>query len=143
MKTSDDILSIDTNVIIRYLTQDDEVLSAKADAVMEAMDEGRIAVYCDPVILAEVVWVLKSMYKLTPARIAEGLGPILKSDGFIMPDKSRYLVALELYTGSRAHFADACACAAALECADGRLLSFDRDLSRIPGIHRLEKPISK
>lgn len=143
MKINGDVSAIDANVVLRYLLQDDAELSPKATAIMEAIEDGEIAVSCDPVILAEVVWVLTSLYKFPKKKIASDVEPIIKADGFIIPNKDRYINALRIYATSDAHFGDACACAAALECSDGRLLSFDRDLSRIPGIRRLEKPISK
>lgn len=143
MKTSGDTSAIDANVILRYLLQDNAELSPKATAIMEAIEDREIAVSCDPVILAEVVWVLGSLYKFSRNKIASDVEPIVKADGFVIPNKERYVLALSIYANSSAHFGDACACAAALECSDGRLLSFDRELSRIPGIRRLEKPISR
>lgn len=141
MKADDKVFAIDTNVILRSLLRDDQVLWPKAQAIMEAVEDGDIVVTCDPITFAEVVWVLGSHYRFDPQRIREGLEPILSADGFIMPDKSVYKRALRLYTSSVPHFGDACACAAAVENADGGLLSFDRKLSRIPGIRRLEKAV--
>jgi predicted nucleic-acid-binding protein len=66
------------------------------------------------------------------------LEPIIKAEGFIVPNKDRYIRALKLYSESVSHFGDACACAAALEDCDGRLLSFDRKLSGVDGIRRTE-----
>ena len=130
--------AIDANVILRYLIQDDNKLAAKAVAIMEAVDDGTISVVCDPVTLAEVVWVLTSHYGLSAKRVAEGLGPILKADHFLMENKSRYVRAIDLFADSVPHFGDACACAAALEKSDGSLLSFDRRLSRVEGVKRRE-----
>jgi predicted nucleic-acid-binding protein len=140
MRTEAKPFAIDANVIVRYLVQDGEALSAKAAAIMESVEDGGTTVLCDPVTLAEVVWVLASYYKAPRERISAGLGPILKADGFLMPDKDRYIRALELYSGSVAHFGDACACATALENCGGRLLSFDHKLSAIDGVHRAELP---
>jgi predicted nucleic-acid-binding protein len=130
--------AIDANVILRYLLGDDKILSAKAINIMNAIEIGDVIVSCDPVNLAEVVWVLKSFYKLPNSEISEGLGPILKTDGFVIPNKDRYILALELFADSMDHFGDACACATALEDCDGRLYSFDRKLSEIKGIARKE-----
>ncbi len=64
---------------------------------------------------------------------------MVSADGFIVPDKDRYLRALALYGEGKLHFGDACACAAAeLDC-EGRLLSFDRALSKVPGVERVER----
>jgi len=90
------------------------------------------------VTLAEVVWVLGRIYGLSRQQIQEGLAPIVATSAFLMPDKARYIRALELYSTSIPHFGDACACAAALETCEGKLFSFDKELSGVDGITRLE-----
>jgi predicted nucleic-acid-binding protein len=130
--------AIDTNVIVRYLVRDDETLYAKAAATFEAMDKGEVTLFCDPIILGEVVWVLLSVYKVSRERIAQDLESLLAADGLVMQDKARYAQALRLFAGPIPHFGDACACAAAMEECDGNLQSFDRKLSRVDGVTRLE-----
>ncbi|MGI6385382.1 MAG: hypothetical protein ACOX1G_09165 [bacterium] len=83
--------------------------------------------------------VLKSFYKILNDKIYESLETIIKVDGFILPNKERYILALQLFAGSVAHFGDACACAAALQDSSGRLLSFDQKLSKVNDIWRAEK----
>ncbi len=132
-------LAVDANVILRYLVRDDEALWSKADATMRSMDRGEVVLDCDPVILGEVVWTLASFYDLSRERIAAALSRLLSAEGFRVLGKDRYLRALQLYSTSVPHFADACACAAAIEDCEGRLLSFDRKLSRTEGVSRQEE----
>ena len=131
--------AVDANVILRHVLGDDRELSAKAGAVFAAMEAGEVVLECDPVNLAEAVWVLASHYKAERRDIAEALSPLLKAANFRMPDKERYMLALDLYGQGLARFGDACACATALAACEGRLVSFDRKLSRLPGIRRTEK----
>lgn len=138
MRTSDKPHCLDTNVIIRFLTKDDAILHPRAEEIMQAVAEGRLTVVCDPVILAEVVYVLISFYKLPRPEILKLLLPIVESNSVRIPNKSRYASALKMYAEGKAHYADSCACAAALEDCEGRLLSFDRELSKIKGIDRKE-----
>jgi len=132
--------ALDANVILRYVLGDAEELSAKAGAILQGVERGEMVLSCDPVTLAEVVWVLSSYYGLPNQKISEGLGPIIKAEGFLMPEKDRYVLALELYANSIEHYGDACACATALQDCEGRLYSCDRKLSSVPGIHRSEAP---
>ena len=132
--------ALDANVILRFILRDHKELSAKAREIMQAASDGRIAAHCDPVIVAEVVYVLSSQYGASRAQIAEALERILKPESTVMPGKERYLRALRIYAETTAHFGDACACAAAIEDCEGRLLSFDRELSKIEGIGRSERP---
>ncbi|MGD9498000.1 MAG: PIN domain-containing protein [Armatimonadota bacterium] len=125
-------------MIVRYLVGDDEALAAKSTAILQAVERGETVVVCDPVQLAEVVWVLSSYYELSNAEISAALLAIVQADGFLMGDKARYVRALRLFGGPVPHFGDACACAVAVEECDGRLYSFDRKLCSVEGISRAE-----
>ena len=131
--------AIDANVILRHLLGDNEHLSPKAVSILAAVEDGELVVLCDPVTLAEVVWVCKTSYRLHPEEIAEELLGIIALDGFHIPNKSLYVTALRLYGTSVPHFGDACACAHALAECDGRLLSFDKKLSGVEGVLRAEE----
>lgn len=139
MKRDSGAYAIDANVIVRYVVGDGEALFAKATAIIEGVEDGKQRVLCDPVTLAEVVFVLQRMYKLDRGDISSALDPILKMDGFWIENKSRYLKALDLFATDVPHFGDACACAAALDACEGRLVSFDKGLSRMEGIQRTEE----
>jgi predicted nucleic-acid-binding protein len=138
VKAWSDVYAIDANVLLRYLVRDNEDQWVKADALIRGMADGKPQLLCDPVTLAEVVWVLKSFYKLDKHQIRDGLEPIVASAFFLIPNKDLYLHALEIY-GEIGDFGDACACALALDSCEGRLLSFDKKLSRVPGLERLEE----
>ncbi|MCE5238929.1 PIN domain-containing protein [bacterium] len=133
------VAAIDANVIIRYILRNDERLYALAEAILVAVDAGKVRVLCDPVILSEVVFVLTKTYEMPREEVAGGLIDILSSPGFLVPNKAHYLRALALLGTTVAHFGDACACAAALDETEGRLYSFDRKLSRVEGVTRLER----
>ena len=132
--------ALDANVILRFILRDHEELSTKAQEIMQAASDGQIVVHCDPVIIAEVVYVLSSRYGAPRERIVESLASVLKPESTVMPNKQRYLRALRIFAETNAHFGDACACAAALEDCEGRLFSFDRELSEVEGIGRSERP---
>ena len=130
--------AIDANVILRFVLADHPGLFAKAQAIFAAAEAGEVTLHCDPVNLGEVVWVLSSHYKIPCADIADFLSPLLSAVGFMVPDKQRYLRALALYGEGTLRFGDACACAGAKQCCEGRLVSFDRALSKAEGIERVE-----
>jgi predicted nucleic acid-binding protein len=133
-------VALDTNVVVRYLTRDDPVLAGKARAIMRAARAGETTLLLDPVALSEVVFVLSSVYRRSNAAISDALLSMLKHDWILVPDKPRYLHALRLFAATIPHFGDACICAASLESCEGKLYSFDRALSSVPGIHRSERP---
>ena len=141
MKLEPNVCSIDANIILRYLLGDDPILFSKAHEIFKAIEVGRTVVTCDPVNLAEVVWVLSSFYKLTNQQIYEGLEPIINTEGFLITDKEHYILALRMFASGIKSFGDACACATAIQNCNGRLYSFDTKLSRVPGIDRSERLI--
>lgn len=138
MSSSPPRWTVDANVFLRYLLRDDEALATQARGIWQATAAGEIVVVCDPVTLAEVVFVMSSVYKLPNSEISDALIPLVQMDGVVMPGKERYVRALELFAGEVSHFGDACACAAALEECEGRLYSFDRKLSAVAGLDRHE-----
>ena len=128
----------DANVILRYLLRDHEQLAEKARGLFEAVEDGRVVMVLNPVTLAEVVFVMASVYKVPSVQISDGLVSLLQADGVVMSEKEQYIRALQLFAGPVRHFGDACVCAAALEECEGRLFSFDRELSTVEGIERAE-----
>ena len=134
----DKVYAIGADIILRYIKQEGGDLQQKAERILDAVADGRLTVSCDPVTLPEVVWVLESVYEFTPSEIAVALEPFLQCDSFVVPQKQRYQEALHLYATTVPDYGDACACAAAVEGCGGRLISFDRKLSRAEGIQRLE-----
>ena len=131
---------IDANVILRYLLKDAPKLAAKARDIWQSVEDQEAVAVCDPVTLAEVVFVMQSVYELPNEAISKALLGLLQPDEVVIAEKPRYLRALRLFAGPVPHFGDACACAAAIEECDGRLYSFDRKLTSAPGIERREAP---
>ena len=138
MKIAETVYAIDANVILRYLLGEGGAGGEKAARIMEALEDGKISVWCDPVTLAEVVWVLTSFYRREPAAVGAALLPIVRTAGLRLTEKERYVRALELFAHDGVYYGDACACATAQSECGGRLLSSDRKLSKVEGITRLE-----
>ena len=59
-------VAIDTNVLVRYLTEDDEAQAAAAAEIIEAAS----TVLVSTLVLAETTWVLRRAYKHTPTEVA-------------------------------------------------------------------------
>lgn len=132
------VYAVDANVLVRFAIGDVPALAAKAKAVMKAVEAGEVTLECDPVTLAEAVWVMTSFYGISPQDIADELVPLIQLSSFRLSDKARYVGALEAFGAGELSFGDACACATAEMEAEGRLISFDRALSKVVGIKRTE-----
>jgi predicted nucleic-acid-binding protein len=116
---------IDTNLIVRYLVQDQPKHAQVAQKLFEACDRGELSVVILPAVLAECVFVLDSFYRRSRASIAEVLGTLLASAGVEIADLAVHLDALQRYRNSRLHFVD-CLLAAAAAAKNIPVASFDR-----------------
>ncbi|MDF0729009.1 PIN domain-containing protein [Cytobacillus sp. S13-E01] len=98
----------DTNLIIRFLTNDDPVQSPIALEVFQEVVNGKITLILTSHIVAECCWVLESSrYKYTPKDIASKLSQIIESPGIKVDEKEVLLSSLEAYHSMNVDFIDA------------------------------------
>jgi len=97
---------LDTNVLIRYLTQDDPVQSAQANQLIEqTFSEGK-SLFINHIVLCELIWVLTKAYNYPKSDVVEVIEKILLVHQFEIEDKNSVLAALNDFKTSRADFAD-------------------------------------
>lgn len=100
------MIGLDTNVLVRYLTQDDPVQSAQANLFIEqqlsAADPGIIG----HIVLCEVSWVLSRAYAYTREQVAGALGAILTCREFQIESPDLGILALQDYRQGSADFSD-------------------------------------
>jgi predicted nucleic-acid-binding protein len=107
LKDSKRIVVIDTNLLVRYLT-DDEPQKAKAvDVLLNRAGKGELRILIPSIVVAELVWVLESFYKLVAAEITELVESILNTPGIDVQDKRIIKAALSLYRTKEIDLIDA------------------------------------
>ena len=133
---------LDTNVILRYLTRDDEAKAEACYRLFQGASRGEEELLTCEAIVSEVVYVLssrRSPYRLSRAEIRERLVPILTIRGLILPQKRVYLEALDIYVSFPSlDFEDALAVAHMNQLGIEEIVSYDRDFDRVAGIQRIE-----
>jgi len=133
---------LDTNVIIRYLTRDDEAKAAACYRLFERVERGEEELFTSESIVCEVVYVLSSQragYGLSHEDIRARLVPILTLRGLRLPQKRVYVRALDLYAWSPfLDFEDAVAVAHMEHEGMTEVVSYDRDFDRIANLTRVE-----
>lgn len=132
---------LDTNIIIRYVTQDDPDQSARAKLLLDQVAAGTLVVTTSETIIGEVVFVLsaKRLYNLPRDEIRAHLTGILSLKGLRLRYKRMYLRALETYaTTPKLDFADALSVAQMERNKQTIIISFDGDFDGITGITRQE-----
>ena len=94
--------ALDTNLLVRVLTNDDAVQSQRAAAFMLRQDR----LYVLKTVLLEIEWVLRSSYGFDREAISLGLRSVIRTPNFLIQDEKAVLVALEWYEEGM-DFADA------------------------------------
>ena len=129
---------IDTNIILRFLTDEPPEQADRASRFVAAIQRGDEEVILEEVVVAEVIWTLRSFYTMTRAEIASLLLRFLAMDHILSSDKEALRVAIVLFAQRNIDFADAILVAKALQSDNPVIYSFDRDFDRIPGVIRRE-----
>ena len=132
---------LDANILLRYLTDEPRPLAERVAAILEVAERQRIALVVAPLTVAEVVYVLESVYHWDRTDIARGLLDLISASVLQVLEHEAVVQALSWYRDMRPlHFADAYMAALAVERGYATVVSFDRALKRVPGITLLEDP---
>lgn len=121
-KPSAGMHAVDTNVVVRYLTQDDPKQADKARALI-----GHQPVFVPRTVILEVEWVLRGVYELPPEQIILALRAFAGLPGISIEDPALVAKALGWAEGGM-DFADAMHLAAADGCEG--FVTFDKRLAR-------------
>lgn len=124
---------LDTNMIVRYLTRDDEKHFKIAEKVFEACARGEVVLTLLPTVLAECVFVLSSFYEHPRTDIASALRTLVSSPGIDIHDEDVHLDALDRYEKTSAHFVD-CITASTAAARDIPVATFDRGFRQFPDV---------
>lgn len=119
---------LDTNVLVRYLTQDDQKQAAMATKEIEGAADRGERLLVQPLVLCELVWVLDTAYDFAKADILNTLEKILRTAQFDLVDKDILWLALAEYRHGRGDFSDYYLGRANQRAGATITLSFDRAL---------------
>ena len=125
---------LDTNVLVRHLTGDPLAQAQRATRLL-ANDEELLL---EDLVVAELVYVLESVYALPRSRVAESARAVVGFDSVVTASGDRLRRALEVYEIDRLDFAEAHLVARAEESGLRKIASFDRSLDRVADVQRIE-----
>jgi predicted nucleic-acid-binding protein len=97
---------LDTNVLVRYLTQDDPRQSKRANAVIESALASGERLHVDTIVLCELVWVLRGAYRLDRATVAASLLQLIDAAQLSLDDRDLVREAAHRYRTGPGDFAD-------------------------------------
>jgi predicted nucleic-acid-binding protein len=100
------MIGLDTNLLVRYLTQDDLAQAKKAGEVIEKAAAKGEKLLIHPVVLCELVWVLETAYDYARKEVAVVLEKILRTAQSEIPEKETVWRAWGDYRSGKGDFAD-------------------------------------
>jgi len=116
------VIGVDTNVLVRLLTRDDPVQTAKADTVFR-----KASLFISETVLLETEWVLRYAYALPPESIYKAFFKLCGLPNVTLSNPIRMRTALEWYSEGM-DFADALHLALCQDCRE--FFTFDLKLIR-------------
>jgi predicted nucleic-acid-binding protein len=125
------VIGIDTNVLVRYITQDDPAQARKATNVIERECTDGNRGFVSVVVLLEVVWVVESCYAASRDDVATILRRILESRQLAVQDAEPVWQALSAFERTNSDFADCLVAALATASGCTKVVTFDRKATRV------------
>ena len=125
------MIGLDTNVVVRYLTQDDAVQSAKANELFERRLTEEEPGFVSIVAMAETAWVLERNYGLSAYELATAIERILQVNVVVVESEQEVFTAMVAVKEERGSFADALIGALGVKAGCSHTLTFDQKALRL------------
>ena len=127
------MIGLDTNVLVRYIMQDDSRQSPKATRLIESLSSDNPG-YITLISVVELYWVLTSSYELSGAQVAQALEVILRSKQLLVERADQVMRALRVFGQGKADFADCLIERAASSAGCDETVTFDIGASKHAGM---------
>lgn len=131
------MIALDTNVLVRFLVQDEEVQGKVASDLIDGLTEQDPGYICREVVV-ELVWVLERAYKMSRAQIVPAVEGLLASRELIIENADRVGLALARYASGGAGFSDRMIALASIDAQCSCLATFDKALAKDSGTQLLQ-----
>ncbi len=131
---------VDTNVLVRFLTNDDAAKQQRSAALFRRVEQGDVQLTTPSSAIAEVVYILSSskLYNKPRSEVVRTLLPLVKLPSLKLYRRNIIVKALALFESTKLNFGDAMIAADVLSTTDKPLYSFDEGFDKIPDIKRIE-----
>ena len=131
------MIAADTNLFVRWLTNDDRPQAEAAARLFRAAEKTNDPIWVADIVIAELVWVLQKVFRLRPPQVAEMVEPIIAAPMLSIENRDRLMRAMELFSAHGVDFIDCYIAAAAIEKGLKGVASFDKDFDKLP-VGRIE-----
>ena len=127
------MIGLDTNVLVRYIMQDDAKQSLKAAKLLESLtveEPGFVSL----VSVVELGWVLSSSYDLDREQVAQALELMMRTKTVVVDRADEVMKALRVFKASSADFADCLIERTAASAGCAKTMTFDGGAAKAVGM---------
>lgn len=123
------MIGLDTNILVRYIAQDDEGQAAIVNELVDSLSEDEPG-FVSLVAIAELSWVLKRTFKPTRDEVAQAVFRLLSGREIVVQDAILVGDALRFYSQLNSEFSDCLIsrCSEAAGCTT--VVTFDRKAAK-------------
>jgi predicted nucleic-acid-binding protein len=133
------MIGIDTNVLVRYLAQDDARQSALATRLFETSLTEEAPGFLSSVVLVETVWVIEDLYGADRQHIASIIETLLHTSTVVVANAEVVWRALSGFRGGRADFSDFLIHELSVAAGCTKVHTFDKLAARDSGMQLLQR----
>jgi predicted nucleic-acid-binding protein len=130
------LIALDTNLLVRLLTNDDPRQGAKVEAWLKGNATPKSPAYVDHVVLCELAWVLERSYAYVRAEVHAALAALLEQDHLRVESPGLVRQALMMFADGPADFSDYLLAVRAQAAGYAPVLTLDKRAAKT-GTHRL------
>jgi predicted nucleic-acid-binding protein len=127
------MIGLDTNVLVRYITQDDKRQAALANSLIESLDDASPG-FVTLVTVVELSWVLESAYNFTRQQFAEVMQTLMTVDTIKLDRAAVVASAVRIYAGSKADFSDCLIERLSASAGCEQTMTFDKAAAKMAGM---------
>ena len=125
--------ALDTNVLVRYVVQDDEIQSAAARRLIRRCVADDQTLYVPVTVTLELEWVLRASFEYAKDEVMAVLASLFSAAELSFESEHALEVALQLYRNATADFGDCLHIALAAQAGESPLWTFDKRAAKVGG----------
>jgi predicted nucleic-acid-binding protein len=127
------VIALDTNVLVRFLVEDDAAQTARAAALIEGVVQAGERLFVSDIVVCELVWVLDAAYRVRRSEIGSTLAALLRAKQLRFESTDRLTRAMHAFNAGRGDFSDYVIREHARGAECDTVATFDRALLKEPG----------
>ena len=127
------MIGLDTNVLLRYLLQDDPKQTRQANQIFDQHLSEQNPGFISLVAVLETVWVMRSLLKQTSSQIASHLENLLTADPLVVQNEQQVFDAASALKRGAGEFEGALIGSLSAWARCSHTLTFDRKAARLNG----------